>query len=86
MEKIKFDIGGVIIEMDKEEASKAFEAGTIELHSDELVVYKSDDFETFKDILRGLWKSGKYKNDNVSDWEEWEDIPKKEIMKLLQIV
>ncbi len=52
----------------------------------EKVNLSEDDFETFKDILRGLWKSGKYKNDNVSDWEEWEDIPKKEIMKLLQIV
>ena len=45
-----------------------------------------DDFNTFKDILRGLWKSGKYKNEEVSDWEDWTDIPKKEMMKLLEVL
>ena len=45
-----------------------------------------EDFSTFKDILRGMWKSGQYKNENVADWEDWEDIPKKEVMKLLEIL
>ena len=46
----------------------------------------SEDFDTFKDILRGLWKSGKYKNEEVGDWDSWEDIPKKEVRKLLEIL
>ncbi len=45
-----------------------------------------EDFATFKDILRGLWKSGQYKNEDAADWESWRDIPKKEIMKLLEIL
>jgi len=45
-----------------------------------------EDFSTFKDILRGLWKSSKYQNEDVADWESWEDIPKKEIRKLLEIL
>lgn len=60
MEKIKFNIGGVIIEMDKEEASKAFEAGNIELQSNELVIYKTDDFDKFKtNLAADEYKKGK---------------------------
>ena len=44
------------------------------------------EFATFKDILRSLWKSGQYKNEQVGDWEQWSDIPKKDIMKLLEIL
>lgn len=46
----------------------------------------AEDFDIFKDILRGLWKSGKYQNEEVSDWENWDDIPKKERVKLLEIL
>jgi len=45
-----------------------------------------DDFGMFKDILRGLWKSAQYKNEDAADWESWEDIPKKEVMKLLEVL
>lgn len=45
-----------------------------------------EDFSTFKEILRGLWKSGQYKNEEAGEWEGWEDIPKKEIMKLLEVL
>ena len=45
-----------------------------------------EEFPTFKDILRSLWKGGQYKNEKTADWESWEDIPKKEIMKLLEIL
>ena len=45
-----------------------------------------EEFSTFKDILRGLWKGNQYKNESAADWEGWEDIPKKEIMKLLKIL
>jgi hypothetical protein len=44
------------------------------------------EFNTFKDILRGLWKSGQYKNENAAEWEGWSDIPKKETMKLLEVL
>jgi len=45
-----------------------------------------DDFSTFKDILRGLWKSGQYKNEDAAEWESWGDIPKKDVMKLLEVL
>ena len=45
-----------------------------------------EEFATFKDILRGLWKSGQYKNEAVGEWEQWSDIPKKDVMKLLEIL
>jgi hypothetical protein len=45
-----------------------------------------DQFSVFKDILRGLWKGGQYKNESAADWESWKDIPKKEIMKLLEVL
>ena len=45
-----------------------------------------EEFSTFKDILRSLWKGGQYKNKNAADWESWDDIPKKDIMKLLEIL
>ncbi len=45
-----------------------------------------DQFSVFKDILRGLWKGGQYKNESAADWENWDDIPKKEIMKLLEVL
>jgi hypothetical protein len=45
-----------------------------------------EDFSTFKDILRGLWKSGQYKNEDAAEWESWGDIPKKEVMKLLEVL
>ena len=45
-----------------------------------------EEFTTFKDILRSLWKSGQYKNEAVGEWEQWSDIPKNDIMKLLEIL
>ena len=45
-----------------------------------------EEFSTFKDVLRSLWKGGQYKNENAADWEAWKDIPKKEIIKLLEIL
>jgi len=45
-----------------------------------------EEFSTFKDILRSLWKGGQYKNESAADWGEWKDIPKKEVMKLLEIL
>ncbi|MDA7495867.1 hypothetical protein N8462_01135 [bacterium] len=45
-----------------------------------------EEFATFKDILRGLWKAGQYKNQEAADWQQWPDIPKKEIIKLLEIL
>jgi hypothetical protein len=46
----------------------------------------NDQFSTFKDILRGLWKGGQYKNEEAANWEDWTDIPKKEIIKLLEVL
>lgn len=60
MDKVKFNIGGVVIEMDKEEASKAFEAGTVEIKSDDLVTYSKESFETFKtNLANEEYKKGK---------------------------
>ena len=43
-------------------------------------------FEDFKNKLRSFWKDGIYKNDEVSEWEDFTDIPAKEIRKLLVII
>ena len=45
-----------------------------------------EDFSTFKDILRGLWKSKQYQNETAADWESWDDIPKREVVKILGII
>lgn len=60
MAKVKFNIGGVIIEMEQEEVSKAIEAGEVTIQSDELVTYKKDQFETFKtNLANDEYKKGK---------------------------
>lgn len=43
-------------------------------------------FETFKGVLRSLWKNKKYQNEDAANWESWQDIPKLEIVKLVKIV
>ena len=40
-------------------------------------------FEEFKDVLRELWKSNRYKNDLIQEWHSFEDIPAKEARILL---
>jgi len=45
-----------------------------------------EDFSTFKDILRGLWKNKQYQNEKAADWESWDDIPKREVVKILGII
>lgn len=60
MDKIKFEIGGVSLELDKEEVSKAIEAGELKVNSDDVVVYKKTDFETYKtNISNEEYKKGK---------------------------
>lgn len=60
MAKVKFNIGGVIIEMEQEEVSKAIETGEVTIQSDELVTYKKDQFETFKtNLANDEYKKGK---------------------------
>lgn len=60
MSKVKFNIGGVIVEMESEEVSKAIEAGEITIQSDDLVTYKKDQFETFKtNLANEEYKKGK---------------------------
>jgi len=60
MEKVKINIGGVDLEMDKEEVSKAIEAGELKIEKDDLVVYNKDDFESFKENFAGEeYKKGK---------------------------
>lgn len=40
-------------------------------------------FESFKDILRDLWKSEKYRNEEAKEWKSFEDISAKEAKKLI---
>lgn len=55
MATVKININGTLIEVDKEQVSKAIETGEVKLESDKLiaknddtVVYTKDEFETFK--------------------------------------
>ncbi len=44
------------------------------------------DFEIFKEILRGLYKNNAYKNKDVKNWKTWGNIPKTEITKLIKVL
>lgn len=60
MTKVKINIGGVITEMEKEEVSKAIEAGELNVKAEDAVIYKKDDFEIFKKNLSDEeYKKGK---------------------------
>jgi hypothetical protein len=60
MDKIKINIGGVITEMDKETVSKAIEAGELSLNVENAIIYKKEDFETFKtNLANDEYKKGK---------------------------
>lgn len=56
MANVKFNVGGIIIERDLDEISQiSGEGKEIELKSDDMVVHKSEDFETLKNNIK---KSG----------------------------
>jgi len=46
----------------------------------------TESFDEFKQILRDLWKSEKYINESVKDWNNFSDIPAKEARKLIGII
>lgn len=48
--------------------------------------YGIESFDGFKDLLRDLWKSEKYINEDVKDWNDFSDIPAKEARKLISIL
>ena len=43
-------------------------------------------FEEFKVILRGWWKEGKYQNQSVKDWADFDDIPAAESRVLMKLI
>jgi hypothetical protein len=43
-------------------------------------------FEEFKVILRDWWSNGKYKNENVKNWMNFEDIPATEARILMRAI
>ena len=45
-----------------------------------------DSFDSFKEMLRELWKSGKYNNDDVKNWSSFGDISAKEARKLISVI
>jgi hypothetical protein len=45
-----------------------------------------DEFENFKNFLRGLWKSETYRNEEASKWKTWADIPVKEARALIKFI
>jgi len=48
--------------------------------------YGTDSFESFKDVLRELWTSGTYINEDVKNWSSFDNIPAKEARKLIGII
>lgn len=46
----------------------------------------NDSFESFKELLRELWTSEAYRNDETKSWESFSDIPAKECRKILSII
>lgn len=65
MAKVKFNINGVIVEMEQEEVSKAIETGEVKIEgvktvSDDDVVYSPEEFETFKtNLANDEYKKGR---------------------------
>lgn len=45
-----------------------------------------DNFESFKSLLRKLWKEDKYKNEEVKNWNSFEDVSQAECRKILEIL
>jgi len=43
-------------------------------------------FDEFKHVLRDWWREEKYRNEDISSWESWEDIPASESRVLLKLV
>ena len=46
----------------------------------------SDTFDSFKELMRKLWASEAYRNEDVKSWEDFSDIPAKECRKLITII
>ena len=42
-----------------------------------------DSFESFKEILRDLWKNERYRNEEAKNWKSFQDISSKEARKLI---
>ena len=47
---------------------------------------KFNDFSSFQDSLRRLWKSETYRNTEVSNWKDFEDVPPKEARVLIKLL
>jgi hypothetical protein len=45
-----------------------------------------ESFDGFKELLRDLWKSEKYINEDVKNWKDFDNIPAKEARKLIGII
>ena len=43
-------------------------------------------FEEFKVILREWWASDKYKNNEVKNWNDYEDIPASQARILMKLI
>ena len=46
----------------------------------------SDSFESFKDLLRQLWTSNGYRNEDAKSWVSFLDVPAKECRKILTAI
>ena len=43
-------------------------------------------FEEFRTVLRDWWQSGKYKNNDVKDWNDYDDIPAAQARVLMKLI
>ena len=43
-------------------------------------------FEEFRTVLRDWWQSGKYKNNDVKDWNDYDDIPAAQARILMKLI
>ena len=47
---------------------------------------KFENFPSFQDKLRQLWKNELYRNEAVTDWSAFDDIPPKEERVLIKLL
>ena len=75
-------------EIGKSNNNSAKKSSSMPGHSPQAILstaYDSD-FESFKSDLRKLWQKDLYKNNNIKDWSEFNDIPIKEARILIKLV
>jgi len=73
-------------EIDKSSPTSEPSSFTASLTPNGILENKFENFSSFQDKLRQLWKKELYRNDFVTDWSAFDDIPPKEARVLIKLL